>query len=217
MKRSDEDALVMGVLILWGMSTLLKQSIPWGAGWHWPVPTLLISNPDGSGTPIAVYPPAISQEFKPATHRGLDIMYKRQPASGNRAIDTARFPPNVTDAQGARQHARFFAPMNTPILAAKDGKVWSVRNMPGRGWFVVLDHGKPWATLYGHLHTVSVSPIRGTAVKAGEQIGTMGFAPDDGEKLRHLHFEAWLNGADFRAGQDSGDVIESWERGAWTL
>lgn len=201
----------MGLLILLGM-TQLKPLIPWGLGWHWPVPDF---NPQAGPLAGRRYPATISQEWKAATHRGIDIMFDRQSVKPTSAVD-AVFPAGVTDAQGAKQHKRFFAPIGTPVLAARDGKVWSVRNMDGRGWFVVLDHGAPWATLYGHLHTVGVSPVRGTAVAGGQQIGTMGFAPADGEKLRHLHFEAWLNGGDFRFGQDPADVIDTWERGVWT-
>jgi murein DD-endopeptidase MepM/ murein hydrolase activator NlpD len=218
-RRSDIDAFVVGVLILLAMSNsttdrwptpdeLKSRNLPPEDPrlWHWPVPDLVFQ-----GTR---YQAAISQEFKPATHRGLDMMYHRR---GRGAPDATAFPTGLTDAQGARQHVNFFAPIGTPILAARDGTVWSVQEMPGRGLFVVIDHGKPWATLYGHLKTVDIASTRGTPVRRGQQIGTMGFAPADGEKLRHLHFEAWFEGGSFRAGRDAGAVMESWERGQWTL
>jgi murein DD-endopeptidase MepM/ murein hydrolase activator NlpD len=205
MRRDDEAAIVVGVAILLLMSN--KQTIPWGDGWHWPVPDLSI---DSNGRTF-IYPATVSQEFKPATHRGLDIMYRRIGGGP----DASLFPTGKIDSEGAKQHVRFFAPITTPILAARDGKVWSVTPMPGRGLFVVIDHGKPWATLYGHLARATVK--RGDVIKAGDQIGEMGFATSDGEKLRHLHFEAWLNGGDFRAGQDAAEDMPRWERGAWTL
>ena len=118
----------------------------------------------------------------------------------------------------------YFAPPNTPILAAKDGRVWSVQKTP-RGWAVVIDHGKPWATFYQHLERVDLEPHAhgksqsgiATTVKAGDMIGTMGFDPLDSAKLRHLHFAPWYEGHGDSAVVDPAGEIANWRREQWRI
>jgi murein DD-endopeptidase MepM/ murein hydrolase activator NlpD len=211
--------LVVGGVLILGAMTLSKASkgIAWGDGWHWPVPDLI--------TPGGVrYPATISSGFRTIdrpTHDGVDIMYKRRSTTDM----IAEFPPRVVDAGGAKAHPLYFAPIATPILAARDGKVWSTTQLTN-GLMVVLDHGKPWATAYFHLASLHVPAHAGgkradgspaLQVKAGDQIGVMGHAPNDGEKLRHLHFEAWFEGGNGRdAGQNPAPVMPTWGRSTWT-
>jgi murein DD-endopeptidase MepM/ murein hydrolase activator NlpD len=185
-----------------------SKGIAWGHGWHRPVPDLIM--PDGKR-----YPAVISQEWRP-DHRGVDIMYKRSSLN-----DRPEFPAGVIDGGGAKAGDMWFAPIGTPILAARDGQVWSA-NKIGTGWWVVLDHGAPWATSYHHLASVTVGP-KGTPVKAGDQIGTMGHNPNtgptgpiDGGKLRHLHFEPWYEGASAAASRDPQPVYAQWGVSTWT-
>ncbi|MFN0246126.1 MAG: peptidoglycan DD-metalloendopeptidase family protein [Kofleriaceae bacterium] len=135
-----------------------------------------------------------------ARHGGVDIMFKRLPADSFKAGT-----PNASKA--------FVMPDGHPVLAASDGVVWSA--MPTtRGYAVVIDHGpRKLATFYTHLDKMLVAPTaRGATkqrVRAGEPIGTVGFSPLDGEKLKHLHFELWLGGPGKSADPES--LMRSWE------
>lgn len=195
-----DDEVVIAALILLAMSR--SKTIEWGGGWWWPVPDL--KHVDGS-----IDPAVVSQEFRGAgsdPHYGVDIMYRN------------RMPPPT-----------FTAPAGTPILAARDGTLWSVQRTP-RGWNVVIDHGPPWATFYQHLADVSPDILSGLqgkniitgsgkrplALNGGRVIGTMGEDPTDAGHVRHLHFAAWYGGAGDRASVDPTGVMYAWRRSTWT-
>lgn len=124
--------------------------------------------------------PVVSQEFK-SGHPGLDIMF--------------------------RNEAGFFAPEGTPVIAARDGIV-RVSQKTARGRSLVIDHEPGLATFYQHLDTSLVSG--GASVLAGQRLGTMGIDPTDAQKVRHLHFEVWVNNLPV----DPGDIAAnpSWKR-----
>lgn len=138
--------------------------------------------------PDGEYKAQVSRAFEDAGHYGADILYKRA--------------------------GKWFAPVGTPITAARAGKVWSVTKSP-RGWSVVIDHGKPFATFYQHLQDAVVS--KGQPVIAGQALGRMGSDPLDAAHLRHLHFAVWYKGAGDKASVDMSHVIGSWRRPpTWT-
>lgn len=184
------DGIVIGLLLL-AMVTggrALKDAIPWGAGWVWPVPPW--RTPQG-----VVLQPVVSQEWRATApaHFGVDVMYR--------------------DAGG-----RYVAPPGAPVLAARDGVVWSV-DRSARGIEVVIDHGAPFATYYQHLSTTTL-PI-GTAhgkapgggvlhVRAGEPLGTMGADPLDPAHVRHLHFAVWYKGNGDGASVDPRLAMAEW-------
>jgi len=170
----DDDVLVIAGLVLLVMT---GEHVPWGAGWVWPVPDVRF--PDGR-----ILRAQVSQEFKPSTHLGVDIMYR---------------------AGGV-----WLAPKGTPVIAAKTGRWFSSRRT-ARGWGVVIDHGAPFATYYQHLETVRPY-VKGAVVPEGAVIGTMGADPTDPQGLRHLHFAVWYKGAGDKASVDPGGVIDSWRR-----
>lgn len=194
MKTEDENALVFAVLgwLLVSASGGSGVIIPWGDGWVWPVTDIVMR--DGTR-----YHPSISQEHK-LGHYGVDIMFRRR-THDDRAAEFASGSVN-----GSPWH---FAPPGTPIVAARDGRVWSAGNSP-RGKSVVIDHGKPFATYYQHLQTLSVAT--GALVKAGQVIGTMGFDPLDSARLRHLHFSVWYKGAGDNASVDPAQSMPTWAR-----
>lgn len=83
------------------------------------------------------------------------------------------------------------APKGAPVVAADSGYVvyagWS--NV-GYGYYLVIDHGNGFQTLYAHLSWYY--PEAGASVKKGELIGRIGAT---GKATGpHLHFEIRLNG-----------------------
>lgn len=188
------DRTVIGVLALLLLMRGRRPThgVPWGAGWSWPVPP--VRYPDGR-----TYPPGVTQALKPGVHDGVDIMFR-----GYRTGDDLTQP------------APYFAPAGTPILAARTGRVWSVAKT-ARGWAIVLDHGKPFATFYTHLHSVEAL-AKGMPVASGQRLGTMGIDPLDAQQVRHLHFAVWFDGMGDAASVDPTPVIGSWPRPApWSV
>ncbi len=159
--------------------------------WVWPVPswngrTPVISDGYGSVRPSGL------------RHEGVDIMYRRTPSDP--------FPvgtPNGTKG--------FVMPDGVPVLAARDGVVWSAMKTP-RGYAVVIDHGKPYATFYTHLERLLVQPtaraLSKQRVRVGQPIGFVGFDPLDPRKVRHLHFELWKAGPNHKL--DPALAMRAW-------
>jgi len=173
----DRDVIGFGVLAVLLMG---YKRIPWGGGWWWPVPEVIMSG--------ASYLPQVTNG-PTAAHAGSDIMFRTKAGT-------------------------YFAPVGTPITAARAGKVWSV-SKTARGWGVVLDHGRPFATFYQHLASVTAL-VKGMPVAAGQPLGTMGYDPLDASRVRHLHFSVWFDGFGDAASVDPTGVIGSWLRpGAW--
>lgn len=176
----DEQIFIL--LAGWYMLTRGTRSlVDWGTGWVFPAPVLVYAS---SGQ----YP-QITQGFRAADHRGVDICYDM--------------------GQGPRK-TMWGAPPGTPVLAARGGTVWSVTHT-ARGWAVVLDHQPPFATFYTHLSEVDPSLQKGRPVAAGQQIGVMGADPTDAEHVVHLHFEVWHGGASDKA-IDPAPAMASWTR-----
>lgn len=220
MTKKDDDALVIGgvaLLLLMGAGKgrhpaspapqrggMSVPGIPWGTGWSYPVPPL-----DLGAVPVR-YDAVISNPFASGPHYGVDVMYPRKQSTGNDTV----FAPGTANGS-----AMYFAPPGTPILAAKDARVWSVIRS-SRGWSVVLDHGRPFATFYQHLDTVNF-PVHAmgfkygtktiTTVRAGDRLGTMGGDPTQGAgALRHLHFAVWYQGHGDSSSVDPGTVMPGW-------
>ena len=82
------------------------------------------------------------------------------------------------------------ASMCAQVIAAAAGKVTTVSYNSARGYFIVVDHGSGYVTLYQHLSRQDVKV--GDMVKAGQQIGAVG---ETGiSTAPHLHFEVHVNG-----------------------
>lgn len=198
----EADWAVIGAGILLCMS---RTNVDWSAGAappNWTWPVPDMISP--TGTTQAV----ISQEFRSqgTPHYGVDLMY-RNPVTHH-----------------------FEAPAGTPVVAARSGALWSV-DRTARGWAVVVDHGKPWATFYQHLETVDpaiaagmqgryraalTAPAPALVVAAGQRLGLMGFDPTDPQKVRHLHFACWYQGVGDAASVDPSSVMPRWRRTTWT-
>lgn len=225
--RGNDDTWLL--LLLGGGALMLasKEKPVWTPGWMWPVPDLITS--DGTR-----YPATVTHEFVPGNfpadytrggHPGVDVMYERKGPT-----DMPAYPPGAKSKEGATiATAKFFAPADTPIIAAQGGTVWSVTPTVN-GIFVVIDHGAPWATMYGHLAKCKWPTIvSGTrrelrpVVLPGEAFGEMGAGMNtdpkrglvDGEHLRHLHFEAWYKGNGANSAVDPQSVMNTWGRSSW--
>lgn len=213
--------------LLFLLALVGRKRVEWGTGWVWPVPTLFPPwSPDGG------YDATVSSGFGSTrhnaqgehTHVGNDVMYRRRGPT-----DAPAFPAGVQGVDGFACTRNYFAPVGTPILAARAGAVWSVQERSdGGGWSIVLDHGKPWATYYTHLSTVNLAAHRSgkradggpaQVVDAGTVLGTMGGNKADSERIRHLHFEAWYQGTGPSASVDGWDEgrgpMSTWERRTW--
>jgi murein DD-endopeptidase MepM/ murein hydrolase activator NlpD len=82
-------------------------------------------------------------------------------------------------------------PYGTPIRAAAGGRVVEARRLRyGYGWYLIIDHGQGYSTLYAHMGRFNV--WTGTRVAAGQIIGAVGAT---GRVTGpHLHFEVRRNG-----------------------
>ena len=121
-------------------------------------------------------------------------------AAARKGVLTHPLPGSrITSSYGMRTHPIYRRPQlhsgtdfagGTTALAARDGLVLEVRDRPGYGLTVVLDHGNGIGTSYSHLARASVRS--GQTVCGGQGIGTVGhsgFATGD-----HLHFEVRVHG-----------------------
>ena len=187
-------ALGLGVLVLAG------ESIEWGDPllWTFPVPDLIVGD--------VQFPATLSQEYRYPSHVGVDVDYRRPTSPLSDVLKSEAFNDKGTSA-------KWFTPQDTPVLAARAGKVWEVTPSP-RGLQIVIDHGAPWLTYYQHL--VSASVKAGDVVKAGDRIGTMGADPTDPEGLRHLHFECWYKRYGSANAVDPYNEMAKWRRVQWT-
>ena len=109
----------------------------------------------------------------------------------------------VTDSYGYRIHpltgkyswhngVDFGAGAGTSILATKSGTVTTAAYSSAWGYYVVINHGDGYSSLYAHQPSLSVSV--GDYVTQGQTIGTVGSTGYSTGP--HLHFTIYYNGAD---------------------
>lgn len=95
---------------------------------------------------------------------------------------------------GGRKHkgVDYLAPVGTPVLASRAGRVIAAGEAKGYGLYVEIDHGNGFSTRYAHLSGVIV--IKGEWVSVGTELGSAGRSGNaDNAKIRpHLHFEIRL-------------------------
>ena len=98
------------------------------------------------------------------------------------------------------------APLGTPVKSVAPGTVVSVGQLGTYGLTVILDHGGGYFSIYASLNSVSPSLRKGSALRKGDAIGTVGIS--DPDLKPHLHFEIRT--------PPNGSAVdpESWLRGA---
>ena len=108
---------------------------------------------------------------------------------------------NASSAYGWRTHPIFGtrkfhkgedipAPTGTTIVAAASGTVTTAAYSAAWGYYVVINHGDGYSTLYGHMTHYCVSA--GQYVSQGEVIGYVGSTGNSTGP--HLHFTVYYNG-----------------------
>lgn len=92
----------------------------------------------------------------------------------------------------AHQGVDYAAARGTPIKATGDGKVFLAGRKGGYGNTVIIQHGKTYRTLYGHMQGFAKGIRNGAAVRQGQvigYIGTTGLSTGP-----HVHYEFQVNG-----------------------
>ncbi|UCF78689.1 MAG: M23 family metallopeptidase [Candidatus Eiseniibacteriota bacterium] len=83
------------------------------------------------------------------------------------------------------------APRGTPVLASANGVVTFAGRRAGYGRTICIDHGRGIVTWYAHVGTLNVD--RGTRVKRGQVIGSVGTSGR--ATAPHVHYEVRKNSA----------------------
>lgn len=119
--------------------------------------------------------------------------------SGPLVIPVSGVQPNqLTDtwgqsrAEGAREHHAIdiMAPRGTPVIAAAAGTVEKLFESKDGGHTIYIRRTDPaWVDYYAHLDTYAPDLREGLAIKAGQQIGTVGSTGDADPNAPHLHYE----------------------------
>lgn len=133
-------------------------------------------------------------EYFDADGRPLKKSFLRTPLEFTRIsslFSTARKHPILGMV---RRHAGvdYAAPTGTPIRSAGDGRVTFAGWKNGYGRTVIVDHGRGYTTLYGHLSKFGKHKT-GARVAQSDTIGYVGMSGT--ATGPHLHYEFRVNGA----------------------
>lgn len=79
------------------------------------------------------------------------------------------------------------AKVDTPVFAVDGGTIAFASTQGSYGNLIVINHAKGRQTRYAHLKEINIAS--GTAVKAGDKIGTVGVTGSPDIDKPHLHFE----------------------------
>ena len=136
------------------------------------------SEGNGGGSSSTVTPPSSSTRYiwPVPSCTVITSYYGDRPIYGyHRGIDI-----------GAQYGAEIVAAADGVVIMANSTDSWG----SGWGYYVMIDHGGGYATLYAHCSRLAVSV--GQTVQAGQVIGYVG---NTGNSYgAHLHFETYLNG-----------------------
>jgi murein DD-endopeptidase MepM/ murein hydrolase activator NlpD len=132
-------------------------------------------------------------EYYTADGHPLKKAFIRMPVQYTRissGFTTARKHP-ILGRVRAHQGVDFAAPRGTPIMAAGNARVAFVGWKGGYGRVVILDHGRGYTTLYGHMSRFGKEHV-GQRIAQGSVIGYVGMTGL--ATGPHLHYEFRVNG-----------------------
>lgn len=129
-----------------------------------------------------------------APRRSSDAEYLRSrdlmvPVDG---IAPARVPNNFSAPRGSRRHNALdiLAPRGTPVLAADDGRILSMRrNSAGGITIYLVDAEERMVHYYAHLDGYRKGLGEGDRVTKGDVIGYVGTTGNAPANTPHLHFQ----------------------------
>jgi len=135
-------------------------------------------------------------EYVDENGRPLKKSFMRTPVEFTRissGFTAARFHP-ILGRWRAHHGVDYAAPSGTPIMAAGDARVSFAGWRNGYGNCIILDHGRGYTTLYGHMSRLGKYRV-GAHVGQGTTIGYVGMTGL--ATGPHLHYEFRING-DYR-------------------
>lgn len=133
-------------------------------------------------------------EYFDAEGRPLKKSFLRIPVEFTRIsslFSTARKHP-ILGRVRAHQGVDYAAATGTPIMAAGEGRISFAGWKSGYGRTVIVDHGRGYTTLYGHMSRFG-NLRTGARVRQGQTIGFVGMSGLASGP--HLHYEFRINGA----------------------
>jgi murein DD-endopeptidase MepM/ murein hydrolase activator NlpD len=153
----------------------------------------------------------VSREFLNEKLRPLNILRR----GDEEYVFPLSIPAPITSVFGWRMHPihqswRFHsgtdlaAPLGTPVLATRAGRVAVSDYLGGYGLTVILRHGEDLESRYAHMSQVAVKP--GEWVEQGEVVGLVGSTGTSTGP--HLHFEVRQLTAQGWVAMDAQDVLE---------
>jgi len=102
----------------------------------------------------------------------------------------------AAERNGNRLHEGIdlFAPIGSPVLASRSGKVIAAKENRGMGKFVIIKHPGNLTTIYGHLSQIYVR--KNEFVQQGNVVGAVGKTGNANYRdiQPHLHFEVRKKG-----------------------
>lgn len=102
----------------------------------------------------------------------------------------------AAERNGNRLHEGIdlYAPVGTPVLASRSGRVIAARRTRGMGNFVIIRHSGNITTVYGHLWKIYVR--KGQFIRQADVVGSVGKTGNANYRniQPHLHFEVRYKG-----------------------
>jgi tape measure domain-containing protein len=111
---------------------------------------------------------------------------------------------------GGRSHkgSDLFAPLGTPVVAAKEGVVTKTNpRESGLGGITVTVENGGWNYYYAHLTRIANGIAAGVAVKAGQVLGSVGQTGNARGTSPHLHFSVYPVAGGYNAGVNPWDLL----------
>lgn len=135
----------------------------------------------------------LTSYYTPEGH-SLRKAFLRTPVEFSRISSTFNMKRKHPILNRIRAHkgVDYAAPQGTPIKVTGDGRVVFRGVKGGYGNVVIVQHGKAYSTLYGHMSGFAKGVNTGTRVRQGQTIGYLGMTGL--ATGPHLHYEFLVNG-----------------------